>query len=280
MIWHILEGPFDDPEFLGYSLIDLITDDLDNGFNFVYVDRNEDTMKIGMFISDEEDYDPKAVERTFNRLRPITISGDINFVGRMALWSVAFEAGAFVEKSRFNLHIPSVVSETTAKKILAHFSEKQKHVWCCCPRCGCDRMAANVSRNALSRRVDLMICDICGNIEAIEDFPDNPKLPVEQWALNEHPDKFFLKGKDYNTFYFVFCGYEDYPFQEAYMIVEGFDEHDAAQKVIDKYWESNGSKLPYACYFSREEWNQAPEMRERFKYVGTLRLNGIFEEAE
>ena len=165
-------------------------------------------------------------------------------------------------------------------KLFARFAEKQKHVWCCCPRCGCDRMAADVSKNALSRRVDLMICDICGNIEAIEDFPENPKLPLEKWALSEHPDKFFLKGKDYNQYYFVFTDDEAYPYQNAYMIVEAFDETDAVQKVVGKYGKADSGTLPYACYFSREEWNQGPEMRERYKYVGTLRLNNTFEESE
>ena len=164
--------------------------------------------------------------------------------------------------------------------LITRFAEKQKHVWCLCPRCGCDRMAADVARNALSRRVDVMICDVCGNIEAIEDFPGNPKLSLEKWALIEHPDRFLLKGKDYNTFYFVFTDDAAYPFRNSYAIVEGFDGEDAARKIVDRFGKANDGIRPYACYFTREEWNMGSEMRERYKYVGTLRLNGIFEEAE
>ena len=174
---------------------------------------------------------------------------------------------------------PLQVAEPT-KELITRFAEKQKHVWCCCPRCGMDRMNKDVSRNALSRRVDIMICDVCGNLEGLEDIPGNPKLPLEKWELIEHPERFFLKGKDYNQFYFVFTDDEAYPFQNAYMIVEGFDETDAVQKVVGKYGKTDSGTLPYACYFSREEWNQGPEMRERYKYVGTLRLNNTFEESE
>lgn len=166
--------------------------------------------------------------------------------------------------------------------LIQHFAEKQKHSWCLCPRCGTDAMKKDIATNALSRRTDVYICDICGNVEAIEDMPEaqGKKLSLEKWELMENPEKFFLKGKDYNPFYFVFTDDEAYPFQNAYMIVEAFDETDAVQKVAGKYGKTDSGKFPYACYFSREEWNEGPEMRERYKYVGTLRLNGFFEEAE
>jgi len=102
VVQYILEGPFDDHEFAGYALSDLIMDDLDNGFHFVCSDKNESTMWISVFIQDEEDYDPEAVKRTLDRLCPITVAGIIAFSGNEATWAVCFENGAFVEKNRLN----------------------------------------------------------------------------------------------------------------------------------------------------------------------------------
>lgn len=50
-----------------------------------------------------------------------------------------------------------------------------------CPRCGCDRMKPDVYTNALSRQVDIMICDQCGSEEALLAFMQNTK-PLESWA--------------------------------------------------------------------------------------------------
>lgn len=165
-------------------------------------------------------------------------------------------------------------------ELFARFAEKQKHVWCCCPRCGCDRMAADVSKNALSRRVDLMICDICGNIEAIEDFPENQKLPLEKWALNEHPDRFFVRGKDYDSFYFICTHDESYPYQNAYIVVEAFDTEDAVKKMIDQFGTMGDNKPRCTSYADREDWLRIPAYRERFRRAGLIRLNDTFEESE
>ena len=50
-----------------------------------------------------------------------------------------------------------------------------------CPRCGRDTMKENPITNALSRHIDLYICDTCGMEEAILDYMHAP-LPVEAWA--------------------------------------------------------------------------------------------------
>lgn len=50
-----------------------------------------------------------------------------------------------------------------------------------CPRCGYDNMKPILAQNALSRYVELMICDECGMTEAALEVMNNP-LPIEQWA--------------------------------------------------------------------------------------------------
>ena len=50
-----------------------------------------------------------------------------------------------------------------------------------CPMCGQDTMKTPVHTNALSRHVDLYICDACGMEEAIFDYMHAP-LPIEAWA--------------------------------------------------------------------------------------------------
>ena len=51
-----------------------------------------------------------------------------------------------------------------------------------CPRCGHNKMNKDLHHNALSRRVDLYICDSCGTEEAMEDFGGRKK-PLEEWFL-------------------------------------------------------------------------------------------------
>ena len=50
-----------------------------------------------------------------------------------------------------------------------------------CPRCGRNTMKKNIHTNALSRYVDIYICDACGTEEALLKFMHNP-LPMREWA--------------------------------------------------------------------------------------------------
>lgn len=53
-----------------------------------------------------------------------------------------------------------------------------------CPRCGKYCMnETSVTRNALSRRTDIYVCDNCGTAEALEDIPENKIQPMslEDW---------------------------------------------------------------------------------------------------
>lgn len=52
-----------------------------------------------------------------------------------------------------------------------------------CPRCG-KAMKADLHTNALSRQMDIMVCDRCGMDEALNAATGRPHLPFEQWAFN------------------------------------------------------------------------------------------------
>ena len=51
-----------------------------------------------------------------------------------------------------------------------------------CPRCGQRTMDSDVSRNALSRSLDIMICDQCGMDEAIRACSGND-IPLTKWWI-------------------------------------------------------------------------------------------------
>ncbi len=55
-----------------------------------------------------------------------------------------------------------------------------------CPRCGRDTMNGVLTRNALSRRVEVFICDACGTAEALEALMNEQGIPpmlLNEWAL-------------------------------------------------------------------------------------------------
>lgn len=165
------------------------------------------------------------------------------------------------------------------RTLISRFAEKQKHGWYLCPRCGVDLMNKDAARNALSRRTDIMVCDICGNIEAIEDIPGNPKLPLEKWTLMEHPEKFFLKGKDYRNFYFTFGSWKGFPFRNSYVVVEGFDRADAVERFRRQFPDKTKGVACYSFDYDETAWNTT-EMASAWPCAGVLHLNDVFEEAE
>ena len=77
--------------------------------------------------------------------------------------------------------------ETLARVLIAEFSKKQQGGHFACPRCGKMTMDAEiVTRNALSRRATVYICDSCGMAEAMEDMA-NSRTPLTAWAIVAAP---------------------------------------------------------------------------------------------
>lgn len=80
-------------------------------------------------------------------------------------------------------------TEIRAKELIKRFSKKQQGGHFACPRCGKMTMdAESVTRNALSRRATVYICDSCGTEETIEDMGALPKLPLRGWAIAQAPE--------------------------------------------------------------------------------------------
>ena len=78
--------------------------------------------------------------------------------------------------------------DSQAKTLIERFAEKQQVGHFACPRCGKMAMdAESVTRNALSRRATVYICDACGTEEAIEDMGALSKLPLREWAIAQAP---------------------------------------------------------------------------------------------
>lgn len=81
-----------------------------------------------------------------------------------------------------------ILTEEAAKLLVERFAEKQHGGHFACPRCGYMTMnAASVTRNALSRRAAVYVCDTCGLQEAIEDMMDS-RSPLTSWAISQAPE--------------------------------------------------------------------------------------------
>lgn len=52
-----------------------------------------------------------------------------------------------------------------------------------CPRCGKQTMSSIMSHNALSRHIDVYICDLCGIEEALSESFNQPTLPLNKWSI-------------------------------------------------------------------------------------------------
>ena len=77
--------------------------------------------------------------------------------------------------------------EKSAKATIEGFAVKQQGGHFACPRCGKMAMdAESVTRNALSRRANVYVCDACGMQEALEDMADS-RTPLTAWAICAKP---------------------------------------------------------------------------------------------
>lgn len=79
-------------------------------------------------------------------------------------------------------------SEIRAKEVIERFAGNQQGGHFACPRCGKMAMdAESVTRNALSRRATVYICDACGTEEALEDMLGK-RMPLSGWAIARAPE--------------------------------------------------------------------------------------------
>ena len=86
--------------------------------------------------------------------------------------------------------------ETLARVLIAEFSKKQQDGHFACPRCGKMSMdTESVTRNALSRRTAIYICDACGTQETIEDMMGS-RGPLTAWAIAAAPENWHMTEKN------------------------------------------------------------------------------------
>lgn len=85
-----------------------------------------------------------------------------------------------------------MTTTSKARSLIERFSEKQQRGHFACPRCGIYAMSSKVTRNALSRRADVYICDTCGTYEALEDVTGR-QMPLTEWAIVQEPELWRVK---------------------------------------------------------------------------------------
>ena len=88
------------------------------------------------------------------------------------------------------------MNETEVKALIERFAKKQQDGHFACPRCGKMSMdTESVTRNALSRRTAIYICDACGTQETIEDMMGS-RGPLTAWAIAAAPDNWHMTEKN------------------------------------------------------------------------------------
>ena len=88
------------------------------------------------------------------------------------------------------------MNENEVKALIDRFAKKQQDGRFACPRCGKMSMdTESVTRNALSRRATIYICDACGTQEAIEDMMGS-RSPLTVWAIAAAPEKWRMMEKN------------------------------------------------------------------------------------
>ena len=85
------------------------------------------------------------------------------------------------------------MNENEVKALIERFAKKQQGGHFACPRGGKMSMdTESVTRNALSRRATVYICDACGTQEAIEDMMGS-RDPLTAWAIAAAPEKWRMR---------------------------------------------------------------------------------------
>ena len=88
------------------------------------------------------------------------------------------------------------MNENEVKALIDRFAKKQQDGRVACPRCGKMSMdTESFTRNALSRRATIYICDACGTQEAIEDMMGS-RSPLTVWAIAAAPEKWRMMEKN------------------------------------------------------------------------------------
>ena len=88
------------------------------------------------------------------------------------------------------------MNENEVKALIERFAKKQQDGHFACPRCGKMSMdTESVTRNAISHRTAIYICDACGTQETIEDMMGS-RGPLTAWAIAAAPENWHMTEKN------------------------------------------------------------------------------------
>ena len=79
-----------------------------------------------------------------------------------------------------------VRTEEEAKTTVEWYGRHQPDEGMRCPRCGCPTNGPK-STHALSRWANIMVCDFCGGMEALEQAGIVPRIPLTEWICIKEP---------------------------------------------------------------------------------------------
>ena len=110
-------------------------------------------------------------------------------------------------------------------------------------------MDSDPVRNALSRAVDVYVCDTCGTEEAIQAFNGTP-TPLTEWAIALAPQNYDMV----HTYYYTFGSSTDYPHQTGWVEVKALTWEEAHKKFEAAYPCRRPGILNCAFFYEEERW--------------------------
>lgn len=120
----------------------------------------------------------------------IGTQGTVQFVDDIGTIHVAWDNGSGLGVCYGEDRCHTVSTEEELKTTLAWYGRYQPKENAICPRCG-ELMPGKTSTHALSRWADVMVCDFCGGMEAMEAACLVPKKLLADWFITQN----FLKGE-------------------------------------------------------------------------------------
>lgn len=171
---------------------------LENGMPYFIASRsNQDELATALDISPAEEDGPQDQRKTEIKAWQITFrNSHTGAIGESVVFGESEEQAletAHADCASLNgWGVISIVlfDEVQARIKIENFAKIQNGKYAC-PRCGKKTMdKESVSRNALSRHIEISVCDACGSEEALEDAGVDAQLPISNWAVVTEPQKF------------------------------------------------------------------------------------------
>lgn len=112
---------------------------------------------------------------------PVGMQGTVMGVDDTASIMPAWDCGSGLSVVYGVDHCHKISTENEAKETIEWYGKHQPEEDTRCPRCG-EIMWGEKTRHALSRYADIMVCDKCGMIEALEKAGMVGAVPLMKWC--------------------------------------------------------------------------------------------------